>query len=235
MAQNVELPLTEMRFYEVIMHCAKTLYAITVAGLLAFSSVVQATVYEFDYGKLLTPSNQSLPDNFALHPFAHLIAEDSNNGRTWTFTLSINNTLFSSFGNGAFIGSMGFDFAPGAKDPEMTLLGHNLPVTGNMVVVKTIDDIGGGYKGFDFGTKFGNGSNDRLSQNDWVKWRVSDLVPKSSLINTYIQVQGIDGGKSAKYTPLAPVTAVPEPESYAMILAGLVLIGFTSRRWKRNV
>lgn len=220
---------------------SKMLYSVAVAGSLAFSSVAHAAVYEFNYGELLTSSNHySAPNNFAAHPFAHLIAEDSNNGRTWTFTLTINNNLFSSFGNSAFVGSMGFDFDPGTKDPEMTLLGHNLPVPDNMVVVKTIDDIGGGYKGFDFGTKFGEGSKNRLSQNDWVKWSVSDLKMKSSLVNSYIHVQGIAGGYSAKYTPLTsltpltPVTAVPEPETYAMMLAGLGLLGFSALRRKQN-
>jgi len=50
----------------------------------------------------------------------------------------------------------------------------------------------------------------------------------SSLNNMYVHVQGIDGGYSAKYTPVIP--AIPEPSIYAMLLAGLGLIGYSARR-----
>ena len=83
----------------------------------------------------------------------------------------------------------------------------------------------------DFGTKFGQGSANRLSENDWVRWSVSGLGLSSVLTNMYVHVQGITGGYSAKYTP---VTAVPEPETYAMLLAGLGLLGFSARRRMKN-
>jgi hypothetical protein len=41
------------------------------------------------------------------------------------------------------------------------------------------------------------------------------------------------GDRSGAYTPIA--AAVPEPETYTMILAGLGLIGFAARRRNRNV
>lgn len=41
-----------------------------------------------------------------------------------------------------------------------------------------------------------------------------------------------DEGGNHKYTPIA--SPVPEPETYAMVLAGLVLIGLTTRRRKHN-
>lgn len=47
-----------------------------------------------------------------------------------------------------------------------------------------------------------------------------------------ITVDGIDGGHSATYAP--NTSPVPEPETYAMILAGLGLIAFTARRRKEN-
>ena len=39
----------------------------------------------------------------------------------------------------------------------------------------------------------------------------------------------------ANSTALLPPTAIPEPETYAMILAGLGMLGFIARRRKRNV
>jgi hypothetical protein len=39
----------------------------------------------------------------------------------------------------------------------------------------------------------------------------------------------------ANSTALLPPTAIPEPETYAMILAGLGMLGFIARRRKRNL
>lgn len=47
-----------------------------------------------------------------------------------------------------------------------------------------------------------------------------------------LTVQGIEGDYSATYAP--NTSPVPEPETYAMILAGLGLIAFTARRRKEN-
>jgi hypothetical protein len=51
---------------------------------------------------------------------------------------------------------------------------------------------------------------------------------------TIRQAPSIDGVspplRAATFEGFAPVTAVPEPETYAMLLAGLGLIGFAARR-----
>lgn len=47
----------------------------------------------------------------------------------------------------------------------------------------------------------------------------------------YINMQGIDGRYSAKHTP---VTAVPEPNLYALLLAGLGLLFLSARRRKSD-
>lgn len=210
------------------MRRSKMLYSLLVAGLLAFSSATHAAVYEF--GSLLTASSgYTAPNNFATDPFAQLSATD-NGGGIWTFELSINNNLFSSFGDGAFLGSMSFDFTPDpVNKPVSTFIGSN--VDGVTSVSSTSGTGLSGLTDIDFGTKFGKGSRNRLSENDWVRWSVSGLTFGSSLTNMYVHVQGIDGGYSAKYTPVTPV---PEPETYAMLLAGLGLIGFTARRRKQN-
>jgi hypothetical protein len=44
--------------------------------------------------------------------------------------------------------------------------------------------------------------------------------------------KGVKMGRHGEYTPIA--SPVPEPETYAMIIAGLALIGFTARRRKDN-
>lgn len=52
--------------------------------------------------------------------------------------------------------------------------------------------------------------------------------------NYYYEIKGsVIGSKGGTYTVDSYVTAVPEPETYAMLLAGLGLVGFTLRG-KRN-
>lgn len=207
--------------------------------MLACSSMAHAVVYEFDYGQLLTASEgYSAPDSFVAQPFAHLDAVNNGNssqwsGDKWTFTLTINNNLFSSFGNNAFIGSMSFDY-----NPDPAAAGRNLRTTfissnvGGVTSVTATNGTGAsGLADIDFGTAFGRGVRNRLQDNDYVTWSVSNLTTGSSLVTSYVHVQGITGGYSAKYVPLPePVSAVPEPDVYAMMLAGLALLGFSARR-----
>jgi PEP-CTERM motif len=208
---------------EVIMRASKIFHSLVIAGLLAFGNVAHAAVY--DFGSLLT-ADYAAPDSFASNPFAQLQTTD-NGGGVWTFMMTINNNLFSSFGSGAFLGSMSFDFTPDPiAQPVSTFIASNV---GGVTSVSSTNGTGlSGLTDIDFGTQFGQNSHNRLSQNDWVSWSVSGLS-NSNLTNMYVHVQGIgdDDQYSAKYTPTSPV---PEPETYAMLLAGLGLIGFSARR-----
>ena len=213
--------------WEIIMHISKIFHSLVVAGLLAFGNAAYAAVY--DFGNLLT-ADYAAPNTFSSNPFAQLQTTD-NGGGVWTFMLSINNNLFSSFGSGAFLGSMSFDYTPDPLiQPVSTFIASNL--SGVTSVSSTSGTGLSGLTDIDFGTKFGQNAGNRLSQNDWVTWSVSGLSD-SILTNMYIHVQGIgaEGQNSAKYTPTSPV---PEPETYAMLLAGLGLIGFSARRRKDN-
>lgn len=211
------------------MSISKKFYAVLAAGLLAFSNISNAAVY--DFGSLLTASSgYTAPDSFESAPFAQLSATD-NGGGVWSFVLNINNNLFSSFGSSAFIGSMSFDFTPDPLARPVSAF-----VDSNVDGVTSVSSTSGtglsGLTDIDFGTKFGQNASSRLSQSDWVQWSVSGLTSGSSLTNMYLHVQGIGTEDySAKYVPVSPV---PEPETYAMLLAGLGLIGFTARRRKQN-
>jgi len=212
------------------MRSSKMFNSLIVAGLLAFGNIAHAAVYNF--GTLLTASSgYNAPNSFASNPFAQLTTTDNGTG-VWTFMLSINNNLFSSFGNSTFLGSMSFDFTPDpATRPVSTFIGSNV---GGVTSVTSTNGTGlSGLTDIDFGTAFGQGAGNRLSQNDWVSWSVSGLYQGSSLTNMYLKVQGIDGGYSAKYTPV--VTAVPEPGTYVMLLAGLILLGYSARHRKNDL
>jgi len=50
------------------------------------------------------------------------------------------------------------------------------------------------------------------------------------LVLTVTGFSGADGGEFASYSGTMNISLVPEPETYAMLLAGLGLIGFSVRR-----
>ena len=80
-----------------------------------------------------------------------------------------------------------------------------------------------------------NPRNDKLTEFESATWHVGGLG--STALPGYngelaLHVQGIDSnGDSAWYTATSPV---PEPETYAMLLAGLGLLGFMAHRRKQN-
>ena len=179
---------------------SNVLNTLAILGLLTFSGASHAGITTFYFGSLLKASTgYAAPDNFALQPFAQL--ETINSGNVWTFTLSVNNNLFSSFGDKAYIGSMSFDFNPDPVNrPVSNFVGSN--VGGVNTVTSTSGGSAYGLSDIDFGTGFGKGSKDRLSQNDYVSWNVSGLAG-TNFVNMYIDVKGLgfDGNFSAKYTP----------------------------------
>jgi hypothetical protein len=234
----------------------KMLFSLLAAGLLAFSGaavaggshggpppvshtvvpIPNATVY--DFGNLLDNPNCVVPVSFAGDPFASLQMADLGGG-VWEFLLDIHNplnpsvpTFSNSFGSSAFIGSITFQLDP---DPahKLTLSDHLVASNGvNSVTATTgTGNIGQTFDA-DFGTALGGGS-DKLAQNEWVEWTVSGLTGYT-VTDAYVHVQGITTDKgcggdcSAKYGRIPPT--IPEPETYAMLLAGLCLVGFSARR-----
>ena len=151
------------------------------------------------------------------------LTETTSDNKTFTFTLSAKD-LDQLFVAGAFIGSLAIDMDTASAGKL------NLPsitaTTGDGVASVDANKGGGPGGDFDFRYKIGGG-NDKLLADETVTWTstFSSAVTFSSLA---LHVQGLTEaqGGSAWYS----VTAVPEPETYAMLLAGLGLMGAVARR-----
>ena len=184
---------------------------ITMSALILGNSV-QANTYSF--GQLLSGGG---PAN--VH-FADLSATDDGGGN-WTFTLTTLD-LNAIFGTDSYIGSMA---VVGTKpSSSSTDLGGGVTV---------VDPKNGGGPGgsFNFRYDFGSGGkSDRLTANESVTWHVSGLgsdpLPIDGQLALHVQATSFKPD-SAWY-----ISPVPEPETYAMLLIGLGLIGFTLRNQK---
>lgn len=181
-------------------------------GFLIIGSSAQAASYQF--GQLLSGGG---PTN--IH-FADLEINDLGSGH-WSFFL--HNIDLSAFGSGAFIGSMAVD---GVTPSSVT----TVPGGGVSTVSK---NPGGGPGGsFDFRYDFGRGS-DKLKTGESVSWNAFGLgsshLPISGELALHVQ--------GTKFSPDSAwyISPVPEPETYAMLLAGLGLLGFSARSRKQTV
>lgn len=209
-----------------------------IAGSLAISNGVHAqTTTTYGFGTWL----QSWPNSYVpptipysfTNPFADLVAV--NNGNTWTFTLTVHNNLFSTFGPTSYLSSVNFDFSPTpVPQPVSQFVYSNV---GGVTTVASFSGNGAsGLAEIDFGTRLGLYVPNSLQENDVVQWDVIGLGA-SNLTNLYVKVAGAGQpgqGWVAKYTPIVPGAVVPEPETYAMLLAGLGLLGFTARHRKQK-
>lgn len=176
------------------------------AALLLSASVNAATD---TYGTLLSGTFQPA-ESFASLSY-------SNVGNVYDFTLTAFD-LDAIFTEGAFIGAIAVD---AAFEPVIS------NVTGDTVV--SFANGGGPGGGFDFRFDLTGPQQARLTANESVSFTATFGEPVFLTASSFaLHVQALDAeGNSAFYTANPPI---PEPETYAMLLAGLGVVGFASRR-----
>jgi hypothetical protein len=191
-----------------------------IAGAVAIALSPASHAATFDFGTLLSGSFQ--PQG----TFATLTV-DQLTGTTFHYSLHANdlNALFTS---GAFIGSMANDLT---SNPVLPTISN---VTGGGVTAVTSDPGSGPGGNWEFRYDFGDGGQDRLTANETVAWTATFGTPVTYTGNMFaLHMQALTQaqGGSAWYIPGPPV---PEPQTYAMMLAGLGLLGFARIRRSRK-
>ena len=202
---------------------SKAAIAIVVA-LACTGAHAQISVYNF--GSQITGSLQPAST------FATLSVTTTNNAN-YLFDLQLTADFGSLFNNSnAFVGKVIFNTA--GADP----IGSSVQLAPGAWGVTSVGyHANAGHPGsisFDFTEFLGQGANNRLVSGERVMWNTSFASPTSFVSPEFaLHVQSIgSNGNSGWYIPT--VTPIPEPESYALMLAGLGLLGIAARRRKQK-
>jgi hypothetical protein len=185
------------------------------------------TTFNYDFGTLFTGGGPSSAT------FAHLSVTTSDY-LSFVYHLTVGDNLNAVFGStGTFVSSLRVNTASNA-DPNSVAIS---PGTWGVAEVRlNSDPNNAGSVDWDFMDSFcgsGNGCNpnngsSRLTQGEEVEWTTTFTSVQNPPFGEppfLLKVQGY--GDSAAYVAATPI---PEPEAYAMLLAGLGLLGLAMRR-----
>jgi len=211
-------------------------------ALLLLAVPSHAETWDYSFGSWLAQGyGHSGPGYHPVESFASLSISTSD-WLSFDFTLRAfdpaGGTLASVFGAGAFIAKAVFNSASGADPVGISNIQTNGYV--NSVSMLTSNATVGGVT-FDFSECISSGApcsnsgpaSGRLQSGEWVSWSSTFATPQNPFLGTppvalhVLTIPQSGPSTSAWYTPTSPV---PEPETYAMLLAGLGLMGFVARR-----
>ena len=189
------------------------------------SSSYLSSSWTYTFGELI--SGQGAPEELT---FATLVVTET--GKDVTFKLTASG-LDKFSGSSPFVGGLAVETTDGSS------LGSVTNVQGG---VKTLDVSKGSGPGgeWDGVFSFGQGNNDRLTDNETVSWTWTGGAGHWEEFAIHVQGLSYGGTTSAWYevgdgnttpkTPLAPVMAVPEPDAQAMLALGLAVLALRRRK-----
>jgi hypothetical protein len=226
-------------FKSKIVHPLNTTVSATLLGLTLLSMVgtAQATILELDFSNSgafsgTAPSSPSDPSAV----YAKAIFDDLGGSGSVTLTMSVLSGLLPA---GTYVNDWYFNssITPLAS---ITHVSGDTATAGNSPNAFKADGTGGGFDiNFSFPTpnpgQIGQGGNSvyaltgtGLTANSFNSLSVPD--PNGGGYLGAVHVQGY--GNSVWIAASKPVSPVPEPKTYAMLLAGLALVSFSARRRK---
>ena len=198
--------------------------SVVAASVLMWGGASQAATYQFG-------TNISFNGGPLFAHFADVTVTDADADGNWEF--SVNAFGLDLLGSGAFIRLLGVDDGFGHQPTSVS------GVSGPVGFVNLLpgpaglgSPLGQLDYGFAFPTSGAGGGLARLTDGETVSWVANGMgtfedIPAGMFA---MHVQGIGDNASISDFYVSPV---PEPETYAMLLAGLGLIGFSLRRQKQ--
>jgi len=173
----------------------------------------QATIYNFSDGAT----------NFATLD----VNAVSGSATQYTFNLSFLNTT-TNLGANHFISLLGVDNANGIDSGAPTSYDPTPAASSLAPTIATTSAFGSGYD-FDFVFSSATGVENRLGVNNSASWTSNFATAPGVFNNFQLRTVNTNGNGAREFIGVA-VAAVPEPETYGMMLLGLGLLGFVARR-----
>lgn len=192
---------------------------LTAIGLM-FGANANAVIHTYNFGGAVINGTGITPSS----NFATLTIDDVSN----LFTLTLGNLTGFGFGSNANATDLAVSY-PGTPGSIPTVSS----VVGGVPSIGTTN-ANNPAGAFDFGFIFTSVGNE-LSSGETVSWTATGFnfsqVTSGSLGSFALRIQGAGQGSNGNgWYGATLVSAVPEPETYVMMLAGLALVGFASRR-----
>jgi hypothetical protein len=206
----------------------------------AAAPALGTTTWNYAFGDLITGNHAPSPaDTFAT------LSVSTNDNKNFTYDLYISKDLTTLFGSSAYAGALSVNTLS-STDPRSSTI---TDISGVSKITLSTDNQKIGTVTYDFTNNIGKPGNE-LTGGEHVTWttRYEHALPGNAIFGSSpfaLDVNGIqytrytgDDGKvhtmtatngSGEYLGKI-VSSVPEPESYAMLLAGLGVLGLISRR-----
>ena len=223
--------------------------ALGAANPAAAATPVTPGSWVYDFGALVTGKNA--PSIADMTSFARLSVY-TENYKDFIYTLKVGSNLNEIFGGSSvYIKELSVNTSSSTDPRRVSLVDGGV----DRVTLDSDNQTIGGVK-YDFTNTLGN-SKDKLTQGENLQWTTSysrSLTKEpATVFGVSPFVLGVNGITYSSTTrmeddysrPIARtngsgeylgriVSSVPEPESYAMLISGLALLGFIARRRQRS-